>query len=156
MSATIPHSFGKQLSFFRYEWPHIKEDYSCSRAHAAALHSRGLISFDPGTEALEEYELRELLFVHLLINESRLPPNHIDVMLQQLSAPYYYSFEDIAWNSVNASWLVIDERTTDYPDLSRNELTARVFADLIRQCRDQAHLAFLRMLEARHASGLLL
>lgn len=151
---TVPHSFGQQLSFFRYTWEQLENEYNCSRQKALQLYRLGLLSFDPADkETLEEFELRELVFLRTLYFDSGLSEDIVNRMLSRLEKPYYYSFSEIVWDCGEQSWEACEAYRDEYPELSSRELVEKLYSEKIRACADPRYRVFMQKIIKRYKSG---
>jgi hypothetical protein len=144
MKPIIKSPVDQQLSLFIEGWEQLQKEYGISYQQSILLQQLDVLSFNPEEkDELQEFEIRELVFLKKLFFDSGLPHDYVFSMLALLEKPYRYSFNSIYWDFDTAQWKYFQDYIEKYyyPNM-KSHIFSRI-DDIFAEC-DMIELQYFK------------
>ena len=144
MKPIIKSPVEQQLSLFTVGWEQLQKRYTISYQQSILLRQLDVLSFSPEEkDDLQEFEIRELIFLKKLFFDSGLPNDYVFSMLTMLEKPYCYSFRTIYWDFDSAQWKFFQDYIEKYYYPNMKSIAFSRFDEILVEC-DSDELQYLK------------
>ena len=135
MKPIIKIPIDQQLTLFTVSWEELQMEYNISYQQSILLWQFDVLSFIPEEkDDLQEFEVRELVFLKRLFFDSGLPNDYVFSMLALLEKPFSYSLNNIYWDFDVNQWRFFQDyiEKNYYPNM-KSHIFSRV-DELFAEC----------------------